>query len=280
MLTKIVAQTRNIYTYDVVSTLTIDVTDQNSVYRLKDIDGLGPVKAEISSVDLAAEAGQAFLYARDSSRNITMTLEFNPDWKTDSDTTSLRRKLYEVFMPKTRVELALTDTEMGVMSIVTYVETHEPVIFSQKPSVQISMLAMEPYFRKPPEGTLTYQVPNSRISSFSVPFDGDVPVGFAMECTLTQARANVDFRFAKLGTKGEAVVNTSWEAGDIYRLQTVSGQKGVLRYRDGKGTSILGRFSGTFTPLKLTKGLNYFTFSHPTSVTNMKLMYIRLYGGM
>lgn len=277
MFNRIIARTRMPYTNAVNKEVTIDADSQ---FRFKSVDGLGPVKAEISTVELASEAGSTFLSSKDSVRNIVIKVEYRPDYSRGFTVTDLRRKLYEVFTPKSKVDLFFNDSDLGAMSIVGYVESFEPDIFSDKPSVQISILCPEPYFRRPGEAQTTVTIPDASIASFNIPYSGNIPVGFLLEYTITEAISEGRLELVKLGSDGKLSLLSAFNIGDVIRINTVPGAKYVQRVRSGTTTSILGAFSGATTPMKLHNGQNYFTFNRRWSVTNFKITYRTLYGGL
>ena len=51
--------------------------------HIRDITGLGPVKAEIATTPFATSDGELFQGSTVGKRNIVMTLGFNPDWEGD-----------------------------------------------------------------------------------------------------------------------------------------------------------------------------------------------------
>lgn len=277
MFNRIIARTRNPHTNTVNKEVTIDLTSQ---FRFRKVDGLGPVKAAISTVELASESGSTFLSSKDSARNIVFNVEFKPDFASGFTYTDLRRHLYEVFTPRSEVEMRFNDSDLGEMAISGYVEAHEPDIFSDNPSVQVSVLCPDPYFRRPGAGSTEVLVPDASVASFNIPYSGHVPTGFSVEFKITEAMSSAKLSLLKTGTDGEISIQTAFNVGDIVRVVTVPGQKVVHRYRDSVRTSILGYFSGSMTPMKLHNGQNYFTFNRRWSVTDFKITYQTLYGGL
>lgn len=277
MFNRIIAKTRNSHTNAVNKEVTIDLESQ---FRFKSVEGLGPVKASISTVELASESGSTFLSSKDSARNIVLTVEFKPDYSAGVGYAQLRRYLYEVFTPRSEVDLAFNDSDLGSMSIIGYVESHEPDIFSENPSVQISILCPDPYFRESGAGSTTVSVPDASLASFNVPYSGHVPTGFTVEFTTTETMSHAKLSLLKQGSAGEISIETSFNVGDIIRVVTVPGQKVVHRHRGTERTSLLGYFTGNLTAMKLSNGQNYFTFNRRWSVTNFKISYKTLYGGL
>lgn len=277
MFNRIIARTRNPYTNAVNKEVTMDLSSQ---YRFTNVDGLGPVKASISTVELSSEAGSTYLSSRDTARNIVIHVEFKPDYSAGFDYTSLRRNLYDVFTPRSEVDLTFNDAKLGAMSITGYVESHEPDIFSDNPAVQISVLCPDPYFRRPSEASTVVNVASASAGSFNIPYSGHVPTGFLVEFTVNETLSEAKMTLRKSGTNGELTVHTAFQSGDQIRINTVPGQKYVQRVRSGTVTSILGAFSGAMIPMKLQNGQNYFTFDRRWSIDGFKFTYRPLYGGL
>lgn len=277
MFNRITARTRNTGNDTLNKEVVLDLSSQ---YRFTKVDGLGPVKASISTVEMASESGSTFLSSKDSVRNIVLYVELKPDYSSGQTYTALRRYLYEVFTPRSEVQLTFNDAVLDAMSIMGYVESHEPDIFSDNPAVQISVLCPDPYFRNPSSPSTVVNVASSSAASFNVPYSGHVPVGFLIEYDVNETLSEAKLTLLKTGTKGELTVHTAFQAGDRIRINTVPGQKYVQRVRGGEVTSILGAFSGAMSPMKLENGQNYFTFNRRWSIDGFKITYRTLYGGL
>lgn len=123
------------------------LNDNSSSYFVKNIDGLGPNKADITMATYATKDGGSFQNARGNSRNIVMQLGLNPSYSASEDPYGeLRRALYLYFAPKSRVILHFTSTNMETVFIEGWVESFEPTIFSKDPDMTISIICPDPYF--------------------------------------------------------------------------------------------------------------------------------------
>ena len=127
------------------TTLSLDPTQ--SPYIVKNIDGLGPVSANIARTSYVTKDGSIFQNARTGDRNIVLTLGLNADYSTTDDPYGeLRRGLYPVFYPQSEVKLVIASTSMETVEITGWVESLEPTIFSKDPDVSISIICPDPYF--------------------------------------------------------------------------------------------------------------------------------------
>lgn len=113
--------------------------------QMQGADGLGPVKADISTQSYAGIDGAAYGGSSIGFRNIVLKLGLVPNWK-DNTMESLRQLLYTYFMPKTNVRLRFTSTHLPVCAIFGYVESMEPDMFSKDPQINVSIICPEPDF--------------------------------------------------------------------------------------------------------------------------------------
>lgn len=257
--------------------LTFSMT--GSEYLVKKIDGLGPVKSEVALLDNPVEAGKTFMNARDVSRNIVLTVGFEPDFATGSSAEGLRRAMYAVLPPSTPIELVFTDSVLGALTIQGYVETHEPNIFAQDPEVQISIICPFPYF-KDSAGLQTVSLPNT--STFDINYTGNVPVGFIFDCDVTASGSRIYLANLPVDNFGYVNAIFNFVSGDHYQFSSVPGSRHVQYTRAASTTDIIGYLSGSLTKLKLQPGMNHFSMSSfgaaPTN--NRTLKYEKLYGSL
>src|SRR5213596_4405692 len=82
----------------------------NEPIQIRGIDGLGPVKSEISSTPFATGRGNLYQDAATGMRNIVLTFGLNPNW-VDQSITSLRHLLYAYFIPENFVTLKFFSDE-------------------------------------------------------------------------------------------------------------------------------------------------------------------------
>lgn len=278
MYTQIIGRTRDPVTGAVANEIVIDLRDPNSEYILQNINGLGPIKADVTSVDLVSESGSRVLGSRIGSRNIVFSLAFNPNWSSGSSVTELRRNLYSVFTPEFEVDFLIRDDVLGLMETEAIIETHDPDIFTRDPSVQISLLCHKPSFRLSGGGLTTHEP--GRYDRFSMTYEGTHTVGFAMEATISTNMTDTPLIFAKPMMGGYVSVTSDWQVGDILRIQTMPGMKMVRRHRGGDFIPLLSRMGANMTDLKLLPGNNTFTFNRDSDISHLKIMYTQEYGGL
>jgi hypothetical protein len=113
--------------------------------QIRKIDGLGPVKSDISSTPFATGRGELFQGNSTGKRNIVLTLGLNPNWQ-DQTMTSLRQLLYRYFMPENWSMFRFITDDLPTVYINGVVESFEPNIFEQDPEIQVSILCPKPDF--------------------------------------------------------------------------------------------------------------------------------------
>lgn len=128
---------RNYLGEEIKITLTEDEPDHGLL--LTSMTGLGPVKADINTMELVTSDGSLYNSARVGERNIVLKFLFTGDIE------STRHLTYKYFPEKKPLELIIDTTNRSLKTI-GYVESNEPDIFSDKESANISILCPDPYF--------------------------------------------------------------------------------------------------------------------------------------
>lgn len=137
MLTKVTAYSQ----WDNVDPLVLNVIDrpETDLFEVRDIQGLGAVKADINTTPRGSSKGSSFVGSNVGDRNLVFTLGLSPNW--DNWTVSrLRRLLDKFFMPEQFVRLVFESTEYAPVEISGWVESNDPNIFSKDPEQQISVI--------------------------------------------------------------------------------------------------------------------------------------------
>lgn len=161
--------------------VTLSLDPSLSPYVVKNIEGIGPVAANIARTNYVTKDGSVFQNSRAVDRNIVITLGLNADYSTTTDPYGeLRRALYPVLGPKSQVKLVFDSTELETVEIGGWVESFEPSIFSKDPDIQISIICPDPYFSsqvnvsatRTGTGLLTVTNPGNVESGFTLLVDG------------------------------------------------------------------------------------------------------------
>lgn len=160
--------------------------------QIRNIEGLGPVKSEVSSTAFATGRGSLYQGSSTGTRNIVLTLGLNPNW-IDQTIMSLRQLLYKYFMPETWTKLRFITDELPIVYINGVVESFEPNHFSQDPEIQISILCPKPDFIDV-DTTLIHGVSLEILTNLDLPTDpvivdysGTVSTGFELHVHASDA---------------------------------------------------------------------------------------------
>ncbi len=185
------------------ASLTFDLRSDDSGYIVENIEGLGPVKAELTSTTYASFDGDRFQSARRGTRNIVMTIKISPYFNVEA----LRDLIYAAVMPKDEVTFQVNKNG-SLYSIAGYVESVEPVIFSKDPKLTISIICFQPDFMEPYASTVI----GSANSETVINYNGTIPSGFVL--TLSKADTNVVSN-AYIQSIANGVTNRYTFVGDI-----------------------------------------------------------------
>lgn len=210
--------------------------------QLRDIDGLGPVKAEIATEAFATSDGEFFQGATIGKRNIVFKLGLNPNW-VDQTVASLRRQLYRYWLPKSWTKLRFFSDDMDTVDIEGYVESFDPNMFSEDPEIQVSIICPKPDLIEP-DATIYYGVVDDGTAEFEFEYLGNVPAGF--ELVINQTADNVSYT-------GPINVSTQWETEPpelftidpvtidgtfSFKLSTIRNAKRVQRIPNAGGSPV------------------------------------------
>lgn len=197
---------------------------------LRGIDGLGPVKAEITTTPSGTSRGATYQGSSTGGRNIVLALGLNPDWMTQT-VSNLRQLLYRYFMTEQWVKLRFYSDELPTTDIEGYVESFEPNIFSQDPEIQVSIINPKPDFVEI-DATIYRGVVGDGTDQMVVDYVGTVSTGIeirvdrsielpAYSGPLTIRVENSD------GIQEIAVDPVTVDTTRSYKMSSVQGQKRV-----------------------------------------------------
>lgn len=277
MLKSITGRIRNFYDSAIIDSLTID---GDSSYRIVGIDGIGPVKADISTVASATEVGGSFVSYTQGNRNIVLTLGYDP--RGGETITDLRDRLSRIFYVGSKVELLLDTVKYGVVTTLGQVESADPVYMAKDPTIQISLICPIPSFELP-GGYTQFEIPKDSTKDFVITLEHDVPIGFYLEATFSQAISQAQSVGLVVNNEvagGFYTNNYPFDIGDTLKVNTERGSRYISRVRSSESTNILGYMRGTLTMTKLRRGDNFLRFSQPFAVSSAFIRYKERIGGI
>ena len=270
---------------------------EESGFIIKNIEGLGPVKANINFKELATNDGSIDNSARLSSRNIVMSLQFMES-PTIEET---RLKSYKYFPIKRNIKF-LIETDNRICETIGRVETNVPTIFSNAEGCQISILCPNPYFYSAGENGTNQTIFYGTEPLFEFPFsnesltedliefgsienrtegtiyyDGDAEIGITIQIHAvgeaeglviynTKTREIMRINDDKL----KSLMASGIQAGDEITITTSRGEKGIYMLRDGVTTNILNSLEKPIKWFQLSKGDNTFAYTASAGLTNLQ----------
>lgn len=270
----------------------------SSGFIITNIKGLGPGKANVNVTEVSTNDGGVFNSARQSTRNIVLSLTFDPS----QDIETLRRKSYRFFPLKRNLKLRI-ETDTRIAEITGYVESNDPSIFSSREGSDISIICPDPaFYSAEGDGTKTtlfygiepmFEFPFSNESltenliEFSsimqnservIIYDGDADIGMTITLDASGPVTNIGIydtennTFMRLDTsKIEAITGKGVDSGDSIIVCTVRGKKTIRLLRAGVSYNILNCLDKNSKWLELSKGDNRLAFSAETGFTNLAI---------
>lgn len=267
---------------------------EKSGFVITEIDGLGPVKADIHTTDIATSDGSIFNSARLTDRNIVLKVRF----LAKNSIEDTRQLSYKYFPIKTKVTFGIiTDNREALIE--GYVESNEPDIFSDEESAQISIVCPSPYFYSAEinntlfsgvEAAFEFPFENDSVTEKviefgtienkterSVWYDGDAEVGVTMTIHALGSASNVTIynvitrESMTIDTdKLAALTGYGIIASDDIIISTVKGYKSIELLRGGIETNILNCLDKDADWFQLSKGDNIFTYIAESGGSNLQ----------
>jgi len=253
--------------------------------QIRSIDGLGPVKAEITSTNLAAGRGEVPQGSSTGKRNIVMNLGLNPDWRVQT-LTALRQRLYAYFMPEEWCKLRFFSDEMPTVDIEGVVESVEPNIFSQDPEIQISVICFRPDFIEA-DTTVYFGTVDDGTTELEFDYIGTVTTGFELRIDRTPANPSYTGDITiitksptdpqEFTAQGVTIDTTKY-----FKMSSVPGAKRVqtVDLLDGDITNILSKMTDESVWPQLKYGKNYVTVAGAEAGQAWSLAYFNRFGGL
>lgn len=279
---------------------------EKSGLLIQSIEGLGPSKATINSVDIATVDGSMYNSSRITSRNIVITLAmlFSPTIE------DARQKTYRFFPINKRIQLRIETDNRDVM-IFGWVESNEPNIFSSLETTQISIICPDPYFYASKgqssafsgaepmfEFPFSNESPTEKMIQFGeiridsraiINYTGDVDTGMTMtlhalgsveKITLYNSRTRESMFIDT--DKIQKITGGPYGTLDDIIITTTPGKKTAQLLRNGIYYNVIGAIGRDADWFKLTQGDNIFDYTAEKGGDDLMIIfsYQNAYGGI
>jgi hypothetical protein len=259
--------------------LSLEMLENDDGIQINDIDGLDPVRATFVSSSYANSDGEQYQSARRGSRNITMKLDLDPDFITQTYS-SLRSSLYSYFMPKSMVKLRFYMDSGLYVDIDAFVEDFAAPRFEEDPMVTISLMCFKPDFIDPRMVTIEGNTVNDG-TNVSIDYPGNVESGMVL--TLNVNRDLSSFTIYNLGEDGvqqQLDFGQPLIAGDQLVVSSLKGSKGITLTRSGVSSSMLYGRSAQSSWIEFNEGINLFRVYALGDPIPYELEYVVRYGAL
>lgn len=260
------------------------VRAESDLIQVRNIDGLDPVKASVTTSPLGSVDGASHTGSSVLTRNIVLTLHPNPDWD-DWTYESLRRLLYQYFMPKRATRLVFYSDDMVPVEISGIVESAEVNMFSKDPEFVVSVICPDPYFTALNPTVLTGQSVRAGGAVTTFEYNGTIEAGMVVKVTSVAAPDPTDIGiqigdprltyFATFAT----VTSTMY-----FEMSSLPMRKYVQNVGIGSGviTNLLNKVhiqEGSLWP-SIQPGENEFAVITDTGEQDWELRYYERFGGL
>lgn len=233
-------------------------------------EGLGPPKATINVTELAGVDGSQYNSAVLDARNIVLTLAYLEHPTIEHS----RHRVYKYFPVKGQVKLTF-ETDLRTTHIYGRVESNEALIFSEQTGSTISIICPDPLLRGSNELEISFK---EETDEFMFPFsDPTTSATLIMSTLSTKSEVNFYYegtqpvgfvaRFSPLtGGSAPSLIDTLtgehfrldstrmpdgfgwWQAGDIFEVSSVRGNKYARLYRGSQTINIIRAMIGPGNP--------------------------------
>lgn len=261
--------------------LTLPLDDGSSGYLIRDILGLDPVKATMSSSKFANLDGARFQSIRRETRNIILQVRLKPNYAINQTVRQLRSELYSFFMTKTEVNLRFYMSDGLIVDIDGRVESCDAPMFVQEPRLDVSIISFDPDFLALDSVVIDDQETVDTLDEFTISYEGSVSTGILFQLNVDRALTE----FTIYQRPPDNILRTfdfaaDLEDNDILKINTVSGEKYITLTRTGVDSSLLYGKSPQSKWVELLPGDNHFRVYAVGDPIPFTITYTPRYGGL
>jgi hypothetical protein len=239
------------------STLRLPLADTSSGYSVREIDGLGPVAATLTSTSIAQVDGAQAQNSRRDIRNVTMKLGLEPDY-VNTTVQSLRSSLYDYLITGAIVGLSFYIDDDLTFVTSGQVETFDCPLFVDDVEADISIVCYDPDLYGPAPVILSAST-RSDTNTNLVTYPGTSEVGVVFTLSVNRTLSDFWITNARPDNQRQKMELTgSYLTGDVITIDTRPNSRALTLFRGGSSSSLLSDFDETGTWLSLMKGPNQF----------------------
>lgn len=264
----------------------------NESIQVRSIEGLGPVKSDISSTPFATGRGSLFQGYSIETRNIVLNLGLNPNWA-DQTMSSLRKLLYRYFMTGTWARLRFLSDDLVTVYINGISESFEPNIFSQDPEMQVSIICPKPDLIDEATTILTGDTLDITGVDFeelvfedltgvdTLDYIGTAPAGFELRIEDTYTGPLAFINATPDGVQYLSLEDVVIDGTQRFELNTVRSLRSILNVDPGTedAVNILAKMDKTSDWPEFSPGANRFAV-YAESTLEWTLGYFNRFGGL
>ena len=211
---------------------------KNTGLIVTNVEGLGPPQADVQLRQYTTMHGSKYQNAFIKSRNIVLTMlyenVYDNDGRITSDIENARLLSYNFFGTSKKIRIRIKTNEKDVYTD-GYVESYEPVIFSNRTGCTVSVICPDPMFYNFNDGGIKEKFFDNVQQVCQVYYEGSHPVGFEI---------NIKFK----SSINILSIETP-ETGKILRLQSVSSGPSFYVNDNLKINSEVGNKSILYNPI-------------------------------
>lgn len=272
----------------------------DSGFAITEIEGLGPVSANINTTEIVSYDGSIFNSSRGTERNIVFHLTF-----LGIDIEEIRHKTYLYFPLKQLITIKV-ETDHRLCETTGYVESNEPDIFaddgegctisvicpdswfddvSEEGQFDVSYWGIDPLFEFPfsNESLIEDLIEFGNIrNSFEETFyyDGEVDTGFVLTIhalgdvgDITIYNSDTLESMTIDADKLAGITGSALKSGDDLIISTVKGRKSARLMRDAKYTNVLNCIGRGSVWFQLSQGENKYAYVLEEGSANIQLTF-------
>lgn len=248
---------------------------ETDLIQIRNIDGLDPVKATVNTSLFGSTDGSTYVGSSIGSRNIVLTVHPNPDWDLWTYE-SLRRLLYQYFMPKRPLRLVFLSDDIVPVEISGIVEDTQINQFSKDPEMIVSVICPDPFFTSVEPIVVSGQSVRPGDGPWQIDYQGTVEAGFQIKVTTLGPPYASYIRIQDL------TVNATVDPTSYLEMSSVPMQKYVQNVSIGSGviTNLLSKVQEGSKWPTLLPGWNEFRVITDQGHQDWELICYERFGGL